>query len=127
MLKNTTLLLARQLYSEFLAIKKEHAAKGQFITNEDARLMICQRPAPRFYITAESMQRIIHALEHGKPLHSNGRRKAMHLELWRRYKEQLSICNNPEQAIKAVIHSPAPGYYLGQKQIKRLIYYAIKN
>lgn len=123
--KNITTTLARQLYSEFLKIKKEHAAQGSYISNAAARNIIMRLPAPRFYITPSSMYRIISSLQEGHPLRSKGRRAEMHRELWRRYQEQLSLLGNSALAIDAVINSPAPSYYLGYHQIKKLLYYAV--
>lgn len=126
MLKEITTLLSHDLYAEYMQIRREAERNGSPISHQEICTRISRKPAPRFYVTPSTVLRcIVKPLESGKPITAKGLRANMHREIWKRYQELHHLSR--EQAIQTIITQPAPSYYLGIRQIGKLIYDAVKN
>ena len=126
-MSSTNNLLASELMDKFIQLKRDAAKKGEY----PSRLELCQRlaqmAAPRFYISVDTALRmIVTPMNRDGKLPARGRRRAMHLELYKRY-QILCASHKREEAMQLAIEQPAPSYYVSPFRINYLLYAALKR
>lgn len=113
----------------YFSLLREMKTTCPLVTTEDVIEAMMSLPAPRFYTSLSTAQRIISRMYRGLQVRfSNKNKESMYNEILSRTKEALKrgeIKNYVD--IEKIIEQQAPSYYVTPVTMKTVVYQSIKN
>lgn len=116
----------RNTYFELL---RDMKATCPLVTTEDVIEAMMSMPAPRFYTSLSTAQRIISRMYRGLYVRfSNKNKESMYKEILSRTKKALGRGDIKSYVdIEHILEQQAPSYYVTKVTMKTVVYQSIKN